>query len=63
MATGIIKFYNESKGYGFVKEDGTDKEYFVHVSGLKGTVTKDDKVSFEVMEGKKGLNAVGVTKL
>ena len=63
MATGTIKFYNESKGYGFVTEDGTDKEYFVHVSGLKGPVTKDDKVTFEVMEGKKGLNAVGVTKI
>jgi CspA family cold shock protein len=63
MQTGIIKFFNESKGYGFVLEDGTQKEYFVHVSGLKGPVTKDDKVSFEVTEGKKGLNAVGVTKI
>lgn len=63
MATGTIKFYNESKGYGFVTEDGTNKEYFLHVSGLKGPVAKDDKVTFEVMEGKKGLNAVGVSKI
>lgn len=63
MPTGIVKFFNESKGYGFVLEDGTQKEYFLHVSGLKGPVTKDDKVSFEITEGKKGLNAVGVTKI
>jgi CspA family cold shock protein len=63
MSTGVIKFFNESKGYGFVKEDGTDKEIFVHVSGLKVPVLKDDRVSFEIQDGKKGLNAVNVVKL
>ena len=60
MYTGIVKFFNESKGYGFIKDLDSDKEYFVHVSGLVGNVRENDKVSFELKEGKKGLNAVNV---
>ena len=62
MNSGIIKFYNESKGYGFIKEDNTDQEYFVHATGLTDQVKKDDKVTFNVVDGKKGKNAVNVKK-
>lgn len=62
MSTGIVKFFNESKGYGFIKEDGTDKEYFVHVTGLIDKVAQDDLVSFDLQDGKKGMNAVNVRR-
>ena len=59
MDTGTVKFFNESKGFGFItQEDG--KEIFVHVSGLKQDIRQNDKVEFEVEEGKKGLSAVNV---
>lgn len=59
METGTVKFFNESKGFGFItKEDG--KEVFVHVSGLKQDIRQNDRVEFEVEEGKKGLSAVNV---
>ena len=60
MSRGIVKFFNESKGFGFIKEDGTDKEHFVHVSGLIDEIQEDDQVEFELKEGRKGLNAVDV---
>lgn len=60
MNTGTVKFFNESKGFGFIIEDGTNKEYFVHVNGLKDQIKQNDKVTFEVVEGRKGLNAVNV---
>jgi CspA family cold shock protein len=60
MNRGKVKFYNESKGYGFIKEDETNNEYFVHVSGLIDEVKDDDAVEFELVEGRKGLNAVNV---
>lgn len=60
MNKGIIKFYNETKGFGFIKEDESDKEYFVHVSGLVDQVKENDSVSFELEEGRKGLMAVNV---
>ena len=64
MATGLIKFFNESKGYGFIKEDGTDKEIFVHISGVKANnLRENDKVSYEVQDGKKGISAVNVEKI
>ncbi len=62
MSTGIVKFFNESKGYGFIKEDGTDKEYFVHVTGLIDKVAQDDLVSFDLQDGKKGMNAINVKR-
>ena len=59
METGTVKFFNESKGFGFItQEDGTD--IFVHVSGLKQDIRQNDKVEFEIEDGKKGLNAVNV---
>ena len=59
MKNGVVKFFNEVKGFGFIKgEDG--QEIFVHVSGLKEEIRENDNVVFEVQEGKKGLNAVNV---
>jgi cold shock protein len=60
MKNGIVKFFNESKGYGFIKDNESGKEYFVHVSGLVDEVKEDDEVTFDLQEGKKGLNAVNV---
>lgn len=60
MNTGTVKFFNNSKGFGFIKDDASDKEYFVHVSGLKDQIKENDKVTFDLIEGKKGLNAVNV---
>ncbi|MBI5217727.1 MAG: cold shock domain-containing protein [Bacteroidia bacterium] len=60
MKEGIVKFFNESKGFGFIKDTETEKEYFVHASGLVDKIKENDKVTFELKEGKKGLNAVNV---
>ena len=60
MSTGTVKFFNDSKGFGFVIEEGSNKEYFVHVSGLIDEVREGDNVEFELTEGRKGLNAVNV---
>jgi CspA family cold shock protein len=60
MSTGIVKFFNETKGYGFVKVNETNQEVFVHVSELKDQIRQDDEVTFEIQEGKRGLNAVNV---
>ncbi|TVZ55127.1 putative cold-shock DNA-binding protein [Lutibacter sp. Hel_I_33_5] len=57
---GTVKFFNESKGFGFITEEGTNKEHFVHVSGLIDEVRENDEVEFELKEGRKGLNAVDV---
>jgi len=62
MNTGIVKFFNETKGFGFIKETATGKEYFVHVSGLVDEIKENDEVTFELKEGKKGLNAVEVKR-
>ena len=63
MATGTVKFFNESKGYGFIRQDDSEKEYFVHVTGLVDKIQQNDKVSFELSEGRKGVNAINVKKL
>lgn len=60
MSKGTVKFFNESKGFGFISEEGTNKEYFVHISGLVDEIRDGDAVEFELQEGKKGLNAVNV---
>lgn len=62
MKQGKVKFFNETKGFGFIKDDETDNEYFVHISGInEETLNENDEVSFELIEGKKGLNAIDVT--
>ena len=63
MPTGIIKFFNNSKGFGFIKQDNSDQEIFVHVSELRDQVKENDKVEFEVQRGKRGMNAVDVKKV
>lgn len=58
---GIVKFFNESKGYGFITEQGSGKDYFVHASNLGGEmIAKDNTVTFDLEEGSKGLKAVNV---
>lgn len=63
MEKGTVKFFNDAKGFGFVTEDDSKKEYFVHVSGLIDEIREGDSVEFELQEGKKGLNAVNVKVL
>jgi len=60
MTKGTVKWYNETKGYGFIKDANSEKEYFVHASGLIDRINEDDEVTFELVEGKRGLNAVNV---
>ena len=60
MKKGTVKFYNESKGFGFIKDSESSKEYFVHSIGLKDNIGENDEVTFDLEEGKKGLNAVNV---
>ena len=59
---GKVKFFNETKGFGFIKENDSEKEHFVHISGVnESTLQENDEVTFELVEGKKGLNCVNVT--
>jgi CspA family cold shock protein len=60
MPTGTIKFFNDAKGFGFIKPDNGAQDVFVHVSGLVNEVKEGDRVSYEVEQGKKGPNAVKV---
>jgi CspA family cold shock protein len=56
---GTVKFYNESKGFGFVITENGD-EIFVHVTGLIDKISQNDRIEFEIAQGKKGPNAVNV---
>lgn len=60
MEKGTVKFFNESKGFGFIVDESSKKEYFVHVSGIIDEINEGDSVEFELQEGRKGLNAVNV---
>jgi cold shock protein len=60
MNNGTVKFFNKAKGFGFIKDNESNKEYFVHVSGLVDEINEDDQVTFDLQEGRKGLNAVNV---
>jgi|TARA_B100000900_G_C20151497_1_gene542095 CspA family cold shock protein len=60
MNKGTVKFFNESKGFGFIIDDESKTEYFVHVTGLIDEINEGDAVEFELQEGRKGLNAVNV---
>ena len=58
---GTVKFFNESKGYGFITNDDTKRDIFVHITGLNGeTIQEGDRVEYEETEGKKGVNATEV---
>lgn len=61
MKNGTVKFFNESKGFGFITEEGSKTDHFVHISGLVDEVREGDEVTFELKEGRKGLNAINVT--
>lgn len=60
METGKIKFFNATKGFGFIIKDDTNEEIFVHQSGLIDRVKQNDRVSFDIVDGRKGKNAVNV---
>lgn len=60
MNTGTVKFFNDEKGFGFIVDSKSSIEYFVHSSGLTTHVREGDQVSFDLQEGKKGMNAVNV---
>ena len=63
MNQGTVKFFNGDKGFGFIKDDESNTEYFVHVTGLVDQIEEGDSVEFELTEGRKGLNAVNVKQL
>ncbi len=60
MSTGTVKFFNDAKGFGFITEEGSNNEHFVHISGLIDEIREGDTVEFDLTEGKKGLNAINV---
>ena len=60
MKNGTVKFYNGAKGFGFITENESGTEYFVHVTGLIDEINEGDAVEFELKDGKKGMNAVNV---
>jgi CspA family cold shock protein len=62
MFTGTVKFYNEAKGFGFIVDDDSQSEIFVHATGLIDKVAQNDKVSYDIKDGKKGPNAVNVKR-
>ncbi len=62
MYSGTVKFFNESKGFGFVVDNSSKEEIFVHVSGLIDNVREGDQVTYNTERGKKGMNAVDVKR-
>ena len=60
MKEGVVKFFNNTKGFGFIKPSDSSEDIFVHQSGLIDEIRENDKVKFDVEKGKKGLNAVNV---
>lgn len=62
MKTGTVKFFNDDKGFGFIVDDETQQDVFVHVSGTIDAIEKDMKVTFDTEEGRKGVNAVNVRR-
>lgn len=55
---GTVKFFNEAKGFGFIKDEASGQDIFVHATGLNDEIREGDKVAFNLKEGKKGINAV-----
>ena len=60
MKKGTVKFFNETKGFGFIIEKKTEESHFVHISGVIHKISEGDIVEYELTEGKKGMNAVNV---
>lgn len=64
MKTGTVKFFNATKGFGFIKDDESGEEVFVHISGVYDQpLNQGDKVSFDVIDGRKAKNAINVRKI
>lgn len=63
METGTVKFFNEAKGFGFIKHDDSSTETFVHTTGLIDQIKENDRVEFELKQGTKGINAVNVRRI
>lgn len=61
MNKGTVKFFDETKGFGFIKDEQTGTDYFVHSSGLKSRIKDNDEVTFDLEQGRRGLNAVNVS--
>jgi CspA family cold shock protein len=60
---GVVKFFNEAKGFGFIKPSNSSTDIFVHVSGLIDEIQENDEVTYDEATGKKGMNAVNVTRI
>ena len=58
---GTVKFFNSEKGFGFIKANDSKEDIFVHVSGLREDIKENDKVEYEMQQGRKGMNAINVT--
>lgn len=63
MQEGTVKFFNEEKGFGFITPSNGGDDVFVHTTGLNQRVRENDQVTYEVEQGKKGLNAVNVSRI
>jgi CspA family cold shock protein len=60
---GTVKFFNETKGFGFITPNDSTTDIFVHVSGLVDEIRENDEVEYDEQPGKKGMNAVNVTRV
>ncbi|MBK9389970.1 MAG: cold shock domain-containing protein [Bacteroidetes bacterium] len=60
MSKGTVKFFDAGRGFGFIKDSESGEEYFVHSSGLSENISENDTVTFDLKQGKKGLNAINV---
>ncbi len=64
MSKGTVKFFNEAKGFGFIKDEETSQDFFVHITGIVDEVQikENDEVIFDIIEGKRGMQASNVKK-
>jgi len=60
---GVVKFFNETKGFGFITPSNSKTDIFVHMSGLIDEIRENDEVTYEEEKGKKGMNAINVTRI